>query len=324
MTSRRTALAALLTAPFARASRAQSYPTGPVRVVVPYAAGGGLDTVTRLLAEALAQRLGHPFNVDNRPGGGGMIGAELVAKASPDGQTLLMAGNPELTITPSVVGRAPYDASTDLAPIVLVAQSPNVLVANASLGGKTLREAIDASRAQKRHLSVGTPGNGSPQHIAVEVMQSALGTELTHVPYKGAGPAVIAVLGGEIPLALVGAPPALPHIKAGKLVPLAVTQPARSPLLPDVPTIGQAMGVLADADFVTWYGLMAPARTPAAIVQSLEYAAMAWLGAPEVRVRMNQLGTDVVAAPSAQFAERLRQEAKVYAEIVRRYRIKAE
>lgn len=323
---RRTLLTTVLAAPFAGAGPvwAQTYPTGPVRVVVPYAAGGGLDAVTRMLAEALAQRLGQAFNVDNRAGGGGMIGADLVAKAAPDGQTLLMSGNPELTITPSVAGRAPYTATTDFAPIVLVAQSPNVLVANASLGAKTLREAVDAARRDKRSITIGTPGNGSPQHIAVVVLQSVLGMELTHVPYKGAGPATIAALGGEINMALVGAPPALAHIKSGKLMALAVTQPARSPLLPEVPTVGEALGVMADADFVTWYGLLAPARTPIAILQALERTVLAWLGTAEVQARMNKLGTDVVAAPSAQFGERLRHETKVYADIVKRHRIKAD
>lgn len=323
---RRSALKFLAAAPLVAngAAMAQGYPSGPVRIVVPYAAGGGLDTVARNLAEGLSQKLGQTFNVDNRPGGGGMIGADAVAKAVPDGMTLLMGADSELTITPSVTGRAPYSVTTDFAPIMLVAQTPNVLVTSAAQKARTLREIVDAARRDRRALTIGTAGAGTIHHIAVEVVASSLGIEVTHVPYKGAAPATLALLGGEIDLVLVGAPPLMPHLKSGKLLPLGVSQSARSPLLPEVPTFSQAVGVMADADFVTWFGLLAPARTPPAVLKTLEAAAQAHLGSAEVRAKMNALGIDVVAQLGAPFGERLRSDARMYADVVKRYRIKAD
>ena len=300
----------------------EAFPSAPVKMIVPYAAGGGLDTVTRILARGMGENLKQAFVVDNRPGGGGMIGAGIVSRAAPDGYTLLMAGNPELTITPWLQ-KALYSAVNDFTPIVLVAQSPNVIVANASLGGKSLRDALNAAEKTATGIAIGTPGNGSPQHIAVEVLKAQTGFKITHVPYKGAAPAVTAVLGGEVPFALIGAPPVIPHLKSGKLIGLAVTQPKRSPLLPDVPTMGEAMSVMANDDFVTWYGMLAPARTPTDIVQALEKAAFAILKRSDTRPQFAALGTDLVAMPSAEFAERMRHDSGMYSELIRKLGIKA-
>ena len=322
---RRTTLAALGSFALAPGAWAQpAYPSAPVKLIVPYAAGGGLDAVTRLLAQGLGERLGQTFVVENRAGAGGMLGADVVAKAVPDGYTLLMAGNPELTITPALTGTAPYVPSRDFTPVVLVAQSPNVFVASAAGGLKSMRAALDAARQKGgTGLTIGTPGNGSPQHIAVEVLRSQSGLDIVHVPYKGAGPATLAALSGEISMALVGAPPTLPHVRSGKLVALAVTQPQRTPLLPDVPTMGQAAGLLTDLDFVTWYGLMAPARTPADVVSKLEKTLVALLVLPDTQARLTTMGTDPVATVGAAFAERLQREAKYYAEVIKRFDIKA-
>lgn len=301
----------------------QAYPSAPVRVVLPYAAGGGADAVARLMARGLGDELHQGFIVDNRAGAGGMIGADIVAKAPADGYTILFAGNPELTITPWLQARASYAPLTDFTPVVLVAQSPNVLAANASLGAKTLKAAFDAARKLPGGITIGTPGNGTPQHIAVELMRSQTGLDIVHVPYKGAAPATAAALGGEIAFALVGAPPLLPHLNSGQLVALAVTQPKRSPLLPNVPTVGEAIGIMADGDFVAWYGLLAPSRTPTEIVQQLEKAALAVLKRPETRTKFTALGTDLVGMPGPQFAERMRTESKQYGEIIKRFEIKA-
>jgi tripartite-type tricarboxylate transporter receptor subunit TctC len=304
-------------------ARAQSYPNAPLRMIVPYAAGGGIDAVARLLAQGMGEELRQTVNVDNRGGAGGMLGAEAAAKAQPDGYTILVAGNPELTINPTLHGKASYSAVNDFSPIVLLSQSPNVLVTNTSLGAKTMREALEAARKLPAGISIGTPGNGSPQHIAVEVLRAQTGLDLLHVPYKGAAPATVAVLGGETTFALVGAPPVLPHISGGKLVPLSVTQPQRSPLLPNVPTIGEAMGLMRDDDFVTWYGLLAPARTPADALRAIERAAFAVLERPDTRAKLATLGTDLLATPGALFAERMRNETKRYAEIIKRFGLKA-
>ncbi len=291
-------------------------------MIVPYAAGGGLDAVARMLAKGMAEELKQAVIVDNRPGAGGLLGAEVVAKSAPDGYTLLMAGNPELTISPSLQAKPTYSAVNDFTPIVLVAQSPNVLVANTSLGARTLREALEAAKKAPAGLSIGTPGNGTPQHIAVEVLKSQTGLDIVHVPYKGAAPATLAAVSGEATFALIGAPPVLPHLASGKLVALAVTQTPRSPLVASVPTIGEALGVMADADFLTWYGLLAPSRTPATALQALEKAAFAVLSKPDVRPQLAALGTDLVAMPSGQFAERMRTESKRYAELIKRFNIK--
>ncbi|OUL98303.1 Bug family tripartite tricarboxylate transporter substrate binding protein [Variovorax sp. JS1663] len=322
---RRTVLAALgasLATGMGRAF-AQSYPGAPVKMIVPYAAGGGIDAVARLMAQGLGEALRQSFVVDNRAGAGGMLGAEAASKAAPDGYTVLFAGNPELTIAPSLHGKAPYAPLSDFIPIMLVSQSPNLLVANASLGAKTLRAALEAARKAPGGITIGTPGNGTPQHIAVELLRSQLGMDIVHVPYKGAAPATVAALGGEVSFALVGAPPLLSHLQSGKLVALAVTQPKRSPLVPDVPTLGEALGLMRDDDFVAWYGLLVPARTPAEVVQQLEKSAAAVLQRPETRAKLVALGTDLVAMPGRQFAERMRLETKQYGDIIKRFAIKA-
>jgi tripartite-type tricarboxylate transporter receptor subunit TctC len=300
----------------------QGYPGAPVRMVLPYAAGGGADAVARLVARGLSDELHQGFIVDNRAGAGGMIGADIVAKAPADGYTILFAGNPELTITPWLQAKASYAPLTDFTPVVLVAQSPNVLAANASLAAKTLKAAFDAARKLPGGITIGTPGNGTPQHIAVELMRAQTGLDIVHVPYKGAAPATAAALGGEIAFALVGAPPLMAHLASGQLVALAVTQPKRSPLLPDVPTVGEAIGIMADGDFVAWYGLLVPSRTPADVVQQLEKTALAVLKRPEMRTKFTALGTDLVAMPGVQFAERMRAESKQYGQIIKRFEIK--
>ncbi|MEJ8810417.1 tripartite tricarboxylate transporter substrate binding protein [Variovorax ureilyticus] len=304
------------------AQAARAYPSAAIRMVVPYAAGGGIDAVARMLAQGMAEELHQPVVVDNRGGAGGMLGAEAVAKAQPDGYTVLLAGNPELTITPQLQ-KANYSATSDFAPVVLVSQSPNILVASPSLGGKTLREAMEAAKKRPGGISVATPGNGSPQHIAVELLRTQTGLDIMHVPYKGAAPATIAALGGEVSFALVGAPPVLPHIGSGKLVGYAVTQPARSPLVPNIPTLGEALGIMQKDDFVAWYGLLVPAHTPPEAVDALSKAAFAVLRREDARPRLAALGTDLVAMPAAPFAERMRQEARLYGDVIKRFGIKA-
>ena len=306
-----------------RLAWAQAYPSQPVRMIVPYSAGGGIDAVARLVGQSVGETLQQSFVIDNKAGAGGMLGAEAVAKAPPDGYTILFAGNPELTIAPWLQAKASYAPLTDFTPVVLISQSPNILVANAKLGAKTLSEALSAARNSPAGLTIGTPGNGTPQHIAVELMRAQTGMDIVHVPYKGAGPATIAALGGEVSFALVGAPPLLPHIQTGKLVAMAITQPKRSPLVPNIPTIGEALGIMRDTDFVAWYGILVPARSPAEVAQKLEKAALAMLQKPEVRAKLAAMGTDVVGISGAQFAERMRTESKQYGDIVKRFGIKA-
>lgn len=323
---RREILAAMGAVPAAlalpRVASAQAWPSQPIRMVVPYAAGGGIDAVARLIAKAMGEDLGQSLVVDNRGGAGGMLGAEIVARAAPDGYTVLFAGNPELTITPWLQ-KASYQPLVDFKPLELVSQSPSVIACLPSLGAANLRDALAAAKKRPGGITVGTPGNGSPMHVAVELLRAQSGLDIVHVPYKGAGPATVALLGGEISFALVGAPPLLPHINAGKIQALAVTQPQRSPMLAQVPTIGEAMGFMKDVDFVAWYGLLAPAKVSADVVDRLEKSAAAALAQPAVRERLQALGTDPVAMPSAPFAQRMKNESAQYQQIIQRFQIKA-
>ncbi len=302
---------------------AQGYPNQAIKVVVPYAAGGGADAVARLLGRGMSEELKQSVIVDNKGGAGGMVGAEFVSKSKADGYTILFAGNPELTITPWLQ-KASYSPLTDFTPVVLVSQSPNVLVANASLGAKTMRNALEAARKLPGGITIATPGTGTPQHIAVELLRAQTKLDITHVPYKGASPATVAVLSGEVSFALVGAPPLLPHLSAGKLVPLAVTQPKRSPLLAHVPTVGEAMGIMRDDDLVAWYGVLVPSHTPPEVVAQLEKAASVYLKQSDTRAKFAALGTDLVDMPSAAFGQRMRTESAQYGEIVKRFGIKSD
>ncbi len=304
-------------------AQSPGYPNKPIRMVVPYAAGGGLDSITRLVVQAMSEGLGQPIVVDNRGGAGGMIGADTVAKAPPDGYTLLMAGNPELVINPTLFPGSRYNVTRDFIPIMLVAESPNILVAQSGFN-VNLRDAISGAQRIDTPFSVGTPGQGSPQHLTVAVLRSMSKADFVHVPYKGAGPAVVDVLGGQLQLALTGAPPLIPHIKAGKLKAIAVTQPKRSGLLPDIPTLEEATGLAGLENYSTWYGLLAPAHTPVSVVESLQKSIATVLARPDIKAKINEMGSEVVAVPAAAFAERIKSEHKRYEDIIRRFNIKAE
>ncbi len=305
------------------AALAQAYPSKPIRMIVPYAAGGGLDAITRLVAQQMSEGLGQSITVENRAGAGGMIGAEAVAKAAPDGYTVLMAGNPELVITPTLTASQRYSVTKDFIPIMLVAESPNILVAHPGVKA-TLRDMLQGVERGDGNLSVATPGQGSPQHMTVEVLKSLGRASWVHVPYKGAGPAIVDVLGGQSQLALTGAPPLMQHIRAGKLKALAVTQPRRSALMPDIPTVEEASGVKGLDSYSTWYGLLVPAGTPQAVVDTLQKSIAGVLAKPEVRQKINDMGSEVIALQGAAFADRIRAEHRRYEDVIRRFNIKAD
>lgn len=297
------------------AATAQAYPGQQVRMVVGYPAGGGTDAVARLMGQGLSESLGQSFFVDNRAGAAGMIGADTAAKAAPDGYTLLFASNPELTISPWLQARSSYSAA-DFLPVALIAQSPMVLAASPSLAAPTLREALQAARRAPAGLTIGTAGSGSPSHIAVQLMRAETGLDLVHVPYRGAGPATAAALAGEVSFAMVGVPPLLAHIEAGKLRPMALMQTQRSPLLPGVPTMGEALDVMHREDFAAWYGMLLPARAPDAVAQTLEKAALAILEQPALRKKLVALGTDILGARRQPFSERMQAESRRYRELI--------
>jgi tripartite-type tricarboxylate transporter receptor subunit TctC len=298
---------------------AQGYPAKPVRIIVSYGAGGGVDLMARMVAAKLQERMGQPFVVENRAGAAGTIGAAAVAKAAPDGYTILAGGNPEVTILPHMLSNLPYDPQRDLAPITLAANVPSVLVVHPSLDVKSVRELLELAHAKP--VPYGTPGRGTPMHLAMEMINASEKTQFVHVPYKGGGPATNDVVGGQVGMAIINAPPLLPHIRAGRIKALAIMQAERSPLLPDVPTFKEASGmdnVLATA----WFAFFAPAKTPHDILQRLEAEIRATLEEPATKARLVQGGMDIWALPSERFAQQIRAESAYYEKAIKQFGVK--
>ena len=286
----------LLLLSVAMPSQAQDYPSRPVRIVVPAAPGGSFDALARILAQGLSERWPHRMIVDNRPGGGGNIGAGAVAKADPDGYTLL-TWNDSLLINPWLFKEVPFDPKKDFTPISLSMYSPNVLAAHPSAGIKTFDEFLKSARATPGKLNYGSPGNGSPGHLSAEILKQLAMIDVVHVPYRGAGPAIIDLVAGQIPLGMVAIPGAIGHIKSGTLVGLAVTSRERVKAMPTVPTIAEA-GV-PDYQINAFHGILAPAGTPPAIVAKLERDITEVLKSPAVSQKLIDLGFDPVAGSGA-------------------------
>jgi tripartite-type tricarboxylate transporter receptor subunit TctC len=280
-------------------AQAQPYPARPVTLVVPYAPGGGHDTMARIVAERLSARWNQTVLVENKAGANGMIGAQAVARAAPDGYTLLFASPAEIVIAPTAYKTMRYDPFKDLVPVTLAGTTPLVVVAHPSAGVKTIPELIARAKASPGSLSFGTAGNASSQHLA-GVLNSMAGIDLQHVPYKGAAPATTDVVGGQIPLAIVGMAPVMSYLKAGRLLPLAVTQKSRVAFAPELPTVGETPG-LAGFEATHWMGVLAPARTPAEIVAKVQADIRELLALPEVKSRLLALGIEPVGSTPAEF-----------------------
>ena len=249
------------------ADGAASYPSKPVRVMVTFPAGGGVDLMARTLGQKLADALGQQFVIDNRAGGGGVIGTEIVARATPDGYNLLLATSSGLIINPLLIAKLPYDPFTDFAPVSLLAINPTLLVVNSTVPVASVKELIAYARAKPRQLNYASAGQGSPVHLAMELFKSMTATDMIHVPYKGSGPAVTDLLGAQVQLMFNSMPTVLPHVKTGRLRALAVGSARRAKTVPDVPTVAES-GV-PGFEATAWWGLVAPARTPANIVGKL-------------------------------------------------------
>ena len=296
-------------------AHAQAFPNKPVRLVVPFPPGGPLDTVGRALAQKLTEAWGQSVIVDNRPGAGGNIGADLVAKAAPDGYTVVMGALSTHAVNPSLYAKMPYDAVKDFAPITLVAITPNVLVVNPSLPVNSVRELIAYAKANPGKLAFGSGSNGSAGHLAGELFKADTGTDLLHVPFKGAAPAMQALLSGDIQLMFDNLASASAQVKAGKLKALAVTTARRSPLAPDLPTMAES-GV-PGFDISTWFGLLAPAGTPPEIVGRWNAEVGRILRTPEMRERLTAMGAEPAPDTPAEFAQFIASEAAKYARIVK-------
>lgn len=295
-------------------SAAAGFPEKPIYWVVPWAAGGASDTVGRIVAERLGETLKQSVIVDNRPGAGGNIGTEIVARAAPDGYTLVQLTD-ATTISPGLYPALKYDPVKAFAPVTLIATGPHVLVANPQSPVKSMADLVSMAKASPGTLNYATAGIGSAQHLAVEMFKRTAGVQLNHVPYKGGAPALVDVLGGQVPIGVFGLAPALPHIKSGKLRAIAVTSATRSPVLPDVPTVAESG--FPGFSSVQWFGVAAPAGTPAEVIAKLNQGVVNVLKEPQVIDRLNALGAQVVADTSTQFSQYIQQDTERWTGIIK-------
>ncbi len=306
-------VAALL--PFGPAN-AQSYPTKAIRVLVPQAPGGGNDTIARMIGQKLTVALKQQFAIDNRPGAGGMIAAELASKAPPDGYTLLLSNVATMAIIPNVQKKPPYDPLKDFEPISLLAQAPLLVVVHPSLPVKSMKDLVALAKAKPGQVNYASNGIGSSTHLATELFIMMAGIKLTHVPYKGLAPALTDVLSGQVPLMFSSAVAMMPHVKAGKLRAIGTTSVKRAPSQPDIPTVAEATG-LKDYEAGSWYGLSAPAGTPRAIIDLLNKETVAAMKAPDIIERLSFEGVIPVGNTPEEFAAYIKKEHARIGKVIR-------
>ncbi|WP_458766371.1 Bug family tripartite tricarboxylate transporter substrate binding protein [Cupriavidus basilensis] len=285
---------------------ADTYPTKPIRVIVPFPAGGGTDIIAREVTNKVAMAMGWRFVVDNKPGSGGNLGVDAAAKASGDGYTIVLGQTSNLAINPTLYRKLPYDVAKDLTPVSLVASAPLVLVTTMESPYKTLADVVAASKAKPGSINVASPGNGTVAHLTSELFQKTAGIKLTHVPYKGAAQAVNDLIGGQVQLYLSSVPTLIGHIRNGKMRPLAVTSAKRMPDLPNVPTIAESG--YSGFEAVTWFGFVAPAATPKDIVVRLNTEFNKALQVPDLKKKLNDQGADVLGGTPEQFGALMKKD----------------
>jgi len=305
------ALAAFVPQP----AEAQTYPSKPVRLVVPYAPAGATDIIARAAAIELSKTLGQPVTVDNRPGAGGNVGAEFVAKSAPDGYTMLMSASSLHGITPFLYSKLNYDPNKDLVPVIVFASFANVLVLNPDVKANTVPELIALAKAQPGRMTCASSGSGSTIHMSCEMFKHMLGLDITHVPYKGSGPAITDLMGGQVNMMFDNIPSAISHVRGGKLRALATTGAKRAAALPDLPTMIEAgvPGYVADA----WFGLVMPAGTPKEIIARMNDDGQKAAKAPDFVKRMTDLGYEIVGGTPEQMAAMIQDEIKRWGPIVK-------
>jgi len=294
---------------------AQDYPSKPVKMVVPFPPGGTTDILARAVGQKLSESWGQQVVIDNRPGAGGNIGTDIVAKSAADGYTLLMGTVGTHAINASLYGKLPFDPIKDFAPVTLVASVPNVLVVNATVDSKSVKELIALAKSKPGQLAFASSGNGTSIHLAGELFKSMTGTAMLHVPYKGSAPAITDLLGGQTNMMFDNLPSAMPHIKSGRLRALAVTSVRRSPALPDIPTIAET-GV-SGYEASSWFGVLAPAGTPKDVVAKIQGDIARALNAPEIKERLSGQGAEPVGNTPEQFAEHIKAESAKWAKVVK-------
>jgi tripartite-type tricarboxylate transporter receptor subunit TctC len=291
-----------------------AYPQKPIRLVAPFAPGGGTDILARLFGQKMGEVLGQQVIVDNRGGAGGTVGTDIAAKAPPDGYTLILVSASH-AINPGLYQKLPYDSVNDFAPITQIATSPGILVVNPSLPVKSVKDLIALARAKPGQINYASAGSGTPPHLAGELFKVMAKIDMVHVPYKGNAPAFIDVIGGQVPLIFPTMPSAMPFIKSGKLRPIAVTSAKRSPAAPDIPTIAESG--LPGYEATSWYGILAPARTPREIVAKLHEVLVSVIGSPDMKDKLAAQGLDPVGNTPQQFAAVIKSEIAKWTKVVK-------
>jgi tripartite-type tricarboxylate transporter receptor subunit TctC len=319
---RRLALGALLALALSGPATAQSWPDKPIRLVVGFAPGGFTDVLGRLLAQHLSQRLGQSVVVENKPGAAGTLGADLVAKAKPDGYTLLLGHSNSNSVAPALYPRLPYDVIRDFTPITRIATTPLLLTVHPSVPAQDVKSFAALAKSKPDGLRFGSSGSGSAQHLAAARFMLATGTQMVHVPYKGSGAAIVDLLAGHIELNFESPPNILPHWQSKKLRVLAITSDKRSPLLPDVPTLAEA-GV-PNAEMLQWFALLGPAALPADITKRLNTEVNAILKLPEVVEKIASQGGEIVAGTPEQFAAFLPGDVAVWTQLVKQANVRVD
>ena len=317
----RSILIAFLMAPLT--ALGQAYPSKPVRMVVPFSAGGAMDTVARAMGNRLSEALGQPVVIDNRGGGGGTIGADIVAKAAPDGYTLVLTGGPPHGVYPLFIKNVPFDMIRDFSPIIIFGTAPQVLVVHPSLPATSVKELVDYAKKNPGKLSYGTSGIGSPHHLGGLLLNRAAGIDMVHIAYKGGGPALNDVLGGQLQVAMLALSTINPHVRSGKLRLLAVLEAQRAKAVPDTPTVAEA-GYPGYAVPDTWMGLLGPANLPAAIVNQLNAAVLKAVAHPDVRSRLEVVGFEIKGNTPQEFANHVVKGHEIYGKIMTEAGIKPE
>ena len=315
-------LACVSAALFAPAANAQGYPSRPVKMIVGFSPGGGTDILARIVGQKLSETWAQPVVIENRPGASATIGADLVAKAAPDGYTLAMGQLTPNAIAPALMPKLPYDAARDFIPVVLVGTSPNILVINPSLPAKDVAQLAALAKSKPGRLTYASSGAGSLQHIAAESFKSVAGVDIVHVPFKGSSQAVVDLIAGNVDMNFDSIPAVIQHVKAGKLRAIAVTAAARASAFPEIPTIAESG--YPDYDLTSWWGIFAPAGTPPEIVAKIHRDTLAALQGADVKERFATLSVEPGGGTSREFADYVRREIAKYDALVKRLNIKAE
>jgi tripartite-type tricarboxylate transporter receptor subunit TctC len=317
----RTLLALIVIFGASSVAMASSWPHKPIRLVVPYPAGGGTDVVARIVQQRLSDALGQPIVIENRSGAGGAIGTEVVAKSAPDGYTFLFTLSSH-TINPALY-KTDLDVKNDFDPVTLIVSVPQLIAVEASSPYKTLSDLVGAAKKQPGKLSYASVGAGTPSHMAGELLKLKTNIDMVHVPYKGGGPAVIDTLSGHVSSLIVTMPAAIAHVRAGRLRPLAVTTRKRNPVAPEIPTVAEALG-LSDYEVDSWYAMFAPAKTPPAIVARMQDELARAIRQPDIRQKLLEQGADPVGSSQQALDGVVKSEPKRWAELVRVANIKLE